>query len=256
MGDPHIVSFWIDKVKIGAVLGTCSGPPCDTWTIAKIAALTDPGDHEPRPLRDAFNLWGRTDLNKADREKVEMASAHLRTSIMFLAAAAAFGSVAIMEHPIDAVNDPTAAAVWWWEEIKYMRELPMIDVTLIHQCAFGAPFMKPTHLASVNSPVRQIARAWSSRGLCNGFHQHQELSGKDEHGHYRTRAAKEYPGPMCTMIAIAMLKGILSRRCFRRGNMMDLLFDLPHPETKFYMPLDRYLEAHFTGQVGNDFHRS
>ena len=57
---------WLAFVRDGHATGIGSGPPCETWSIARhqhIAGLKDGG---PRPLRDDQCPWGRHDLKTTE----------------------------------------------------------------------------------------------------------------------------------------------------------------------------------------------
>ena len=108
-----------------------------------------------------------------------------------------------MEHPKTTYDARMAASSWLLPEIQHISTLP--DVTIVHldQCMLGQIAVKPTTLFCVRAEhtatlINQVPNACR----CNhhaGYHQPDELLGRNEDGTWKTAKAKTYPStpPTC-----------------------------------------------------------
>ena len=102
------------------------------------------------------------------------------------------GIPAIMEHPA-TWYDPPRPSSFLLPDIEYLVTLGAV-LHLVHQCAFGAPWLKPTGLLST-LPGYSASRLalMPRRGKCTGGHEHQPLLGTTATSEFKTMQAKMYP---------------------------------------------------------------
>ena len=116
----------------------------------------------------------------------------LRTMFLFLHVAHICGVPAVMEHPATWDHPPRPSS-FLLPDAEHLISLGAF-LHLIHQCAFGAPWKKPTGLLNT-LPVyatRRLALLPRS-GRCTGGHEHQSLLGVNEKKEFKTMQAKMYP---------------------------------------------------------------
>jgi len=243
------VALWVDLILIGRVIFAFGGPPCESFSVARMRYNQD--RKGPRPLRSLDSLWGIEGLTTRERAQVHIGNSLLRAMIMFICASHVAGSAIVMEHPAIPTWVVGAPSAWLLPEFLWLRNLPNAAFTMLHQCMVGAESKKPTHLFSLNCPELPVAISdLPNGGLCDGMHQHTALVGKDSSGQYRTAPAKQYPSDMNRMLAR------VAHRCCRT------LF--PHDScsldyldgsifSSFYVPFDPYNPDQVLGMFGRDF---
>ena len=60
IGQAHVRSFWCQMALGGYLVGWVAGPPCETWSGARLND-TGVGDGGPKALRDRNHPWGLPD---------------------------------------------------------------------------------------------------------------------------------------------------------------------------------------------------
>ena len=92
--------FWLRKAREGALYMIVAGPPCETWSVARMRYIeTSTG---PRPLRDASNdhtLWCLPTLRLKELRQVIVGNALLHFTLLLTALQTFTGNTAIVEHP-------------------------------------------------------------------------------------------------------------------------------------------------------------
>ena len=162
----------------------------------------------PRALRAACAPWGLGDLTQAEQRQLELGSALMRTMLLFLAAARAFGFAAVMEHPQEPEWAPGAPSCWKLPEMRALVASGHVQRVHLDQCCCGTPWRKPTCLLAVRMPeLADAVAALPGGGRCNAAlgHSHVSLLGRSTEGHFLTAPAKTYNGEMCRVIAGAAL---------------------------------------------------
>ncbi len=119
-------------------LGT-AGPPCSTWSRLRFL----PGG--PRPLRFRSSPWGRPDLTRAERLRVNEANVCMLHALALLEAIIIRGGLGLLEHPEDPAVEPMPS-VWATEEMELFLVRTGCRKHSLEQCAFDAPTKKPTGL--------------------------------------------------------------------------------------------------------------
>ena len=248
--DWGVIRAWAHLLLQGAVVGLAVGPPCETWSAARLLAL--PGEaHPPRALRSAARPWGLSGLRGREREQLELGSDLLRSALFLATLALGKGVPCVIEHPAEPTWAPEAASIWRLPEVRWLAAQPGAERLLLDQCAFGAEGRKPTGLLAVHCPVlgRLLARA-PFGGRCAPGHRHQPLRGRRADGSFVTAPFKQYPPALCRFLA-AGLAASFERLGARRGERS--LQALDEAVGAFYVPLDPYGAGHEWGEFGADF---
>ena len=116
----------------------------------------------------------------------------LRTMVLFLYVALFCGIPAVMEHPATWYNPPRPSS-FLLPDVEHLVSLGAM-LHLVHQCAFGAPWFKPTGLLSTRPDYTTPRLTLMPRqGKCTGGHEHQPLLGVNERSEFKTMQAKMYP---------------------------------------------------------------
>ena len=177
-------------------LGT-AGPPCSTWSRLRFL----PGG--PRPLRFRSSPWGRPDLTRAERLRVNEANICMLHALTLLEAIIIRGGLGLLEHPEDPAVEPMPS-VWATEEMELFLVRTGCRKHSIEQCAFDAPTKKPTGLAS------NIPGIPDQGPFCPGCRSHYFPRTVDEHGVFSSRKLSAYPRKMCEWLADLATKVFVS----------------------------------------------
>eukprot|EP00435_Cladocopium_sp_Y103_P038035 s1838_g10.t1 len=204
---PH--AWWSRQIASGAIRGIGGGPPCETWSAARLQP------DGPPVLRDYEHLFGLPALTQAQWDQVATGT-ELMMFIADMALLVAYcGGCAFVEHP----SFPTWAkahrpcSIWSTPPLRMMRRrLACVDILTFDQCTVGCRARKPTTLALVRmKPLVRAIHALGDFGRCDhppGHH--PRLSGRDSHGQFKTAIAKVYPPMLNQLVADAVVSHAVS----------------------------------------------
>lgn len=185
--------FWMAQIGSGQICGMGGGPPCETYSAARLLA------DGPPPLRSGLWPLGYPNLAPRPWQQCIVGSRLIRFLAEALLCLAHSGGCGFMEHPqfpLWATNlDPSS--VW------RLRTLECVGITSFDQCTVGADARKPTTILHVRLPeLRRLLQKRGYRGRCShGSAAHDPMAGRDEHGDFRTARAKIYPPGLNEAIA-------------------------------------------------------
>ena len=239
LADGKIVNFWIQEVLRRRVLATIGGPPCESWSAARLKPLSDTR-HGPPPLRHADTPWGMHGLSEKLYRQLRVANALMRTMITFLHASYASGNIAVMEHPQypEWYRHLKPASCWKLPAVQDLRDKPGCTFLDFDQCAVGTAHQKPTTLCLVNAPaVATHIRMLPNGGKCNKQCAHTRLVGLKEDGAFHSSAAKQYNSAFSRTIAAGVCEDIAS--LIGEGEVPWKQFDASAFASSF-VPLDPY----------------
>ena len=191
------VKFWIDRIKAGQIVGAGGGPPCETFSAARLQS------GGPPPLRDQDHLSGLPSLTERQWKQVDVGSILVRFMMEVLLWVAITGGCAFAEHPQwpawAAAQKP--ASIWITRPIKMLKQLRCTSAVSFDQCVMNAGIRKPTTLLLIRlRPLREKILTLGSAGrCCHGKQAHTVLQGKDDTGAYKTSYGKVYP-PMLNLL--------------------------------------------------------
>ena len=200
----------LGMTKRGAVAGSLTGPPCETFSAARGIQLDT--SFGPRLLRTSEMPWCLHDRSDRELRQCATGAELLLNSLQLECSVVVAGGGTIMEHPAEP-NDSDKVSVWRLRcHREWCMKLPSAVIHRIEQWLFGAVGVKPTFLRAINlgPPVvvgRELlygAETWRTRPQ-------QGLKGRGNDGRFRTARAKEYPSALCRSMVVALLRGLRYR---------------------------------------------
>ena len=100
------------------------------------------------------------------------------------------------------VENPRSSMLWDYEPIRVALIKTNGQKHLIHYCAYGAPWMKPTFLASNLPCVATLSKACHGGYICSySGRPHIQLRGRRADGTWRTSFAQPDPQFLCLAVA-------------------------------------------------------
>lgn len=137
-------------------------------------------------------------LRCSELDQVTVGNDLLGVSLLLAFAQWLVGSLFILEHPAEPVDDLEAPSIWRTTVLQLLESLPGCDRRLYLQGFFGAASVKPTHLMLVHGPENAdsiMEKCQSCKVLPRGG-----TIGKAADGTFHTAKLKEYPGAFCFAI--------------------------------------------------------
>ena len=216
LGDASLKStqdFWFWGIDKSWVVGFLGGPPCESWSKARGAALPGTsGRSGPRIIRTASELWGKAALGLKELAQITLGNELLLFSIACIYRLALRGGMAILEHPAEPDEDD-AASIWRLQILILLTHLPGVEVLRIFQGHFGAPTPKPTNLLCLNLPG--LKAELDAHAVSSSLPRRAAI-GRQEDGSWATSRLKEYPPALCFAFASCFfhhLQGISVTAC-------------------------------------------
>ena len=204
---PDTLQLFLRACKEGIVTALVAGPPCETWSIARLRGLY--GDNGPRPLRDVDNLSGYNQLSVRETQQVCIGNELLGVAILLAAAMWTASGLMILEHPAEPARQPRAASIWRLMILRFLLSKRGVVRHRVYQGLYGAVSAKPTDLLLV-SPPRNFGSLLESHQTRSTLPDGGSI-GRDQKGRYRTAALKEYPSGFCRALAHLILEFVATR---------------------------------------------
>ena len=185
------LAFWKEQILSGRVFGAGGGPPCETFTAARLA------EGGPRAVRTADDPTGLPFLTAREWRQVLVGTRLVQFIVDILLLLARTGGCGFCEHPQFPVwcSSKAPCSIWSFPSVLQLRQLRCISVVSFDQCIFHAPAVKPTTVMLLRlEQFREFTLHQGKCGRCaHGFKAHERLLGRDEAGHFRTSRGKVYP---------------------------------------------------------------
>ena len=239
------LAFWRNQVLCGRIFGAGGGPPCETFTSARLS------QYGPRAVRSAADLTGLPYLSAREWRQVLIGTRLVQFILDILFLLARTGGCGFCEHPQFPVWCASKApcSIWSFEATKKMRQLQCVSIISFDQCVLHAPIKKPTTLLLVRLwDFRATVLAAGRAGRCaHGRNAHEKLIGRDSRGQFRTARGKVYPPHMNWALGHAIRCYV--ERTFPSAESHSVTDMLPEI-------FQRYAEEDFVAcdQVQPDFH--
>lgn len=209
MRDPHSRAVWMGYVRSGFFLGVVGAPPCETYSAARMRAITEQ-DGGPPPLRSVTEPWGLSTLTLRQQRQVLVSNDLMQGWLMFFITAYSTGTAVLMEHPAESSRHPEAASIWRTAELRMIDQMQNAKRHLVIQGLYGAVSAKPTTFAACHIPrFAQILRAWVAPDAAIRARSWIRLEGKNEDGTWKTAQGKAYPSRLNAALVDCMLQGSL-----------------------------------------------
>ena len=191
--------FWLNLAARGCLDGTLSGPPCESWSVARERWYEN---HEgPRPLRSHGHLCGLTMLWLREAQQVLTANGLLQFCILLHFIQWAQGKYSVIEHPWmpNPETHATAPSIWKLQAMRLLQALPGCELEQLFQGLYGATSPKPTGLlcAHLPHPLAAFGTQFQTRQHLPAPLRMTRL----KTGEYSTFALKEYPCAFNTLLA-------------------------------------------------------
>ena len=206
---PGTLQLFLRACREGLITAMVAGPPCETWSIARLRGLY--GDNGPRPLRNADHLQGFSQLSIREAQQVCLGNELLGVALVLAMALWAASGLMILEHPAEPGRQPNAASIWRTRVLRYLLSRPRITRIRVLQGLFGAVSAKPTDLLVV-SPPPALESIFRGLQTCQTPPTSGTI-GKDRSGHFKTAALKEYPAGFCNALAHVILAHVWHKGC-------------------------------------------
>eukprot|EP00435_Cladocopium_sp_Y103_P071422 s996_g37.t1 len=196
----------------GAVAGSLTGPPCETFSAARCLQMDD--ERAPRPLRTRAHPWCLLERTPRELRQCATGTELLFNSLMLEATVALAGGGCLMEHP-EEPQDESKVSVWRLScHQHWIMRLRGAARHHIEQWLFGAAGVKPTCIRALGlGPPQLVGRIFQENTEPWRVRPMQGLRGRDAQGRFRTAKAKEYPSSLCRTLVLAMLRGLKHRIC-------------------------------------------
>ena len=239
------LAFWRDQVLSGRVFGAGGGPPCETFTAARLL------EGGPRAVRSDDDVTGLPYLTAREWRQVIIGTrlVHFILDILYLLART--GGCGFCEHPQYPVWCASKApcSIWALEATKKLKQLQCVSIVSFDQCVLQAPIRKPTTLMLVRLwDFRSTVLASGRAGRCaHGWQAHEQLIGRDASGQFRTARGKIYPPHMNRALGHAIR--LYVERTFPSSESHSVADMLPEI-------FQRFAQADFVdcGEVQRDYH--
>eukprot|EP00438_Fugacium_kawagutii_P029176 Skav214795 [mRNA] locus=scaffold3850:80671:90559:+ [translate_table: standard] len=188
------LAWWRRRIHDGFVFGAGGGPPCETWSAARLF------EGGPPPLRTAQDLWGLPTLTSRQSTQVLIGTRLLQFLWTILVDLALAGGCGFCEHPQYKLwaAEQRPASIWITEPSRLLRGLACFQAVSYDQCVYGAVAIKPTTLLLLRMPSFRIQTLCAGRmGRCHhGRAAHEGLAGLQDDGAFKTSRCKVYPEAM------------------------------------------------------------
>eukprot|EP00438_Fugacium_kawagutii_P026552 Skav203810 [mRNA] locus=scaffold1236:317608:322820:- [translate_table: standard] len=201
-------TWWLDRVRSGQVIAAGGGPPCETYTAARMV------EGGPRPLRSSQYLYGCPHLTRREWKQVHIGTTLVHFILRLALELAWRGGCSWCEHPQwplwAARSSPPS--IWAMRAVRLLRQFQCVSVVSFDQCTVGADSVKPTTLLLVRLPaVRAALLARGNGGRCHhGRGAHRSLIGRTLCGDFNTARGKIYPPPLNEVLGLSMIDFVKS----------------------------------------------
>eukprot|EP00438_Fugacium_kawagutii_P002798 Skav225642 [mRNA] locus=scaffold1716:304236:310004:- [translate_table: standard] len=195
--------FVLQCYQAGAVAGTISGSPCETFTEARFNAAPDDLPEEvrarwPRPLRSRACLFGIPGLTPRELRQLRQGSSFFLQTVLLLAWQYVHGGYFLAEHPaVPTLED--RPSIWTSAILTAVRQLPFTHLLTLQQWLWGADAIKPTGLLTLRLP--RALTSMNARRTADPVRPTKGAIGLNDSGQFCTAHLKEYPPDFSAALA-------------------------------------------------------
>ena len=185
------LTWWLNRIRSGLILGAGGGPPCESFSAARLL------EDGPPPVRSGTWPEGIPNISQRAWRQVLVGSRLMRFIQEVVLLLALCGGCAFIEHP----QYPTwarhldPASVWTGLPMRLLKTLDAIGITSFEQCIFGCPAKTPTTILHLRlRKLRSLILTTGHMGRCPHLaSMHEALAGRDRSGCFKTSRGKIYP---------------------------------------------------------------
>ena len=178
----------MSRVRRGEVWWIHMGPPCSTFSMARLPRL--------RTTRFPWEVPGL----KPDKKLL------VRAGTLMCLVALEIAALCLKHNVAFTWENPHSSMMWNFPPVSAFMKDPRTTSFVITYCGYGTSWKKPTRLLT-NCPELQAAvpHCVGCGGMCSFTGEpHQALRGQGPSGELWTKVACPYPLPMCKEIALAL----------------------------------------------------
>ena len=192
-------SIWLRVFAAKLVLAFFSGPPCETYSVARYHQIEG---KRLRPLRSIDHQWGLRSLSLREQRQVIVANMLILFSFLCFLLQQVGGHFGMLEHP-EPSSDAKKPAIWR-TQIWRLLESYNTQTICVFQGLYGAVSPKPTRLAF--TPQQADLKMTLSKYQTTDTLPKASSIGLSEDGSFKTAQLKEYPAALNRALA-----GVFSR---------------------------------------------
>ena len=202
---PRNQEVWLQNIDRGFVAGLMAGPPCESWSRARVhggVAGWSTGDGGPRVLRTVEYPEGLDSMTIKELRQTYLGNVLLCFTMKAFLRMVKRRRFAMLEHPTEseAEDELWLASIWRLFLTKALQCHSFVSKEEVLQGWFGAKSPKPTTLLFCAGPkldIKNILKGMRTvdilpKGLAMGFNR--------ETKEFNTASLKNYPGGLCAAI--------------------------------------------------------
>ena len=198
-------TFWLRCAQEGKIFFVLCGPPCESWSKARMRFLTD--NAGPRPIRDAASqslLWGKEQLTLRELRQISFANRLLQFALAMMVRQMVTGNFGLLEHPKlpEMHQHVQPPSIWLLACMRILLGHPHARLLELFQGHYHGKAPKPTTLLCIADPLHGDLMAEAlvhSRTRCDL--PPALRMGKLSKGVYATNPLKRYPPDFCAALA-------------------------------------------------------
>lgn len=142
------LTWWMERIYAGHVCGAGGGPPCESFSAARLL------DDGPPPVRSGTWPEGIPNIPLTAWRQVMVGSRLMRFILDVFLALVLVGGCSFIEHPQFPVwaqsMDPSS--IWSSLPMRLLRTIAAVGITSFDQCVFGCRARKPTTIIHLRLP--------------------------------------------------------------------------------------------------------
>ena len=249
-------AVWLRHIDRGYVIGFLAGPPCESWSRARLhggVAGWSAGDGGPRVLRTAEVPEGLFTMTVAEQQQALLGNRLLCFIMLAFVHMLRIARFAMVEHPSSSLADSEAwlASIWKLFLTEVLAANEFVRKIDIFQGLFGARSPKPTSLLFCVGPNLDVQTTLDQGHTVSEMPRQLEMGWDRKAGEYATASLKNYPQILCAAIS-KVCQQWLDRY------LPETPPSVSEPDSiaqfvQFTEQLER--SFNFSAQRGSDFHR-
>ena len=194
--------WWMERIKSGQICGAGGGPPCESYSVARLL------DGGPPSVRSGTWPEGIPNISLQAWRQVMVGSRLMRFILDAFLLLVLVGGCAFIEHPQYPLwaREMDPSSVWASVPMRLLKTVAAVGVTSFDQCIFGCTARKPTTIIHLRLPLlRETILTTGCMGRCHHLSsEHEALAGRDGEGIFRTARGKIYPPGLNRALANAV----------------------------------------------------